>query len=148
MLDFADAFGARLGASETADAPGLLTNCQNESASERSNLRQSRHATSFTGLVESSQRFGIHQRVACERICLDAMPRKGAAKPLPRECSAEASISGYTPGAMPCWTTAISYHAVDLRFSRMMRGCLKAIRSSARAGPSGVRRPCSQFRKV
>src|SRR5262249_20917820 len=34
------------------------------------------------------------------------------------------------------------------RFSRSTFGCRAAILNSAKAGPSGVRRPCSQFRKV
>ena len=38
--------------------------------------------------------------------------------------------------------------AADFRFSRMILGCRAAIRSNAIAGPSGRRRPCSQFRSV
>ena len=38
--------------------------------------------------------------------------------------------------------------AADFTFSRMMRGCRAAIRSNPIAGPSGCRRPCSQFRRV
>jgi hypothetical protein len=39
-------------------------------------------------------------------------------------------------------------YAAVLRFSRMTRGWRAAMRSSATAGPSGRRRPCSQFRSV
>ena len=39
-------------------------------------------------------------------------------------------------------------YAARSRFSRMMRGCRAAMRRSARAGPSGRRRPCSQLRNV
>jgi hypothetical protein len=38
--------------------------------------------------------------------------------------------------------------AADLRFSRMILGCRAAIRRSAIAGPSGLRRPRSQLRSV
>ena len=34
------------------------------------------------------------------------------------------------------------------RFSRNRRGCRAAMRNSASAGPSGLRRPCSQLRNV
>ncbi len=38
--------------------------------------------------------------------------------------------------------------AARTRLSRRIFGCLAAILSNARAGPSGCRRPCSQLRKV
>ena len=39
-------------------------------------------------------------------------------------------------------------HAADFTFSRMIRGCRAAILRRPIAGPSGLRRPCSQFRNV
>ena len=46
-----------------------------------------------------------------------------------------------------CWTVG-RVHAADPTFSRMNRGCRAAMRNRAIAGPSGRRRPCSQFRSV
>jgi plasmid stabilization system protein ParE len=46
------------------------------------------------------------------------------------------------------WIDGLWCHAADSRFSRRILGCRAAIRSSAIAGPSGFRRPCSQLRRV
>ncbi len=48
----------------------------------------------------------------------------------------------------PAPLSIASRHAEVARFSRSTRGCRAATRSSASAGPSGLRRPCSQLRKV
>jgi len=58
------------------------------------------------------------------------------------------AIKGHVgaPEALDCRVG--SAYAAVWRLSRMILGCRAAMRSSAIAGPSGVRRPCSQFRRV
>jgi EpsD family peptidyl-prolyl cis-trans isomerase len=48
----------------------------------------------------------------------------------------------------PAATRAFSLYAAELRFSRITRGWRAAMRRSAIAGPSGLRLPCSQPRRV
>ena len=71
-----------------------------------------------------------------------------------------AGISGWIPGPgqRKLGYSVVSAGAVSsaggvaqigaARFSRSTRGWRAAMRSSASADPSGLRRPCSQFRKV
>ena len=47
----------------------------------------------------------------------------------------------------PFASPALNY-AADSILARMIRGCFAAMRKSASAGPSGMRRPCSQFLRV
>jgi hypothetical protein len=68
---------------------------------------------------------------------------------------AELYLSSWTPNQGGCWGAGshpdpahLEAQADAARFSTSTRGCRAAIRSNARAGPSGVLRSGSRFRSV